>query len=154
MIDNMPADGIHILVIPVFGQILVVPVALIEEVLPVPEISENPDLPDVFAGEFDWRGKSVGLTSFSRLSGGKMEKPVPGNRVVVFKPLEGCNVDEQFALLISADPEPRAVGRMDLQKDVNAPGDNPMIVSYCTLDGRAVGIPNMAEWKKKLCMKE
>ncbi len=154
MNDNMPTDGIHILVMPVFGQLLVVPVALIEEVRPVPEIRQNPGLPEVFAGEFDWRGKTVGLTSFSRLGGGKMETPAPGNRVVVFKPLENCHADQQFGLLVSADPEPRAVGRMDLQKDVNAPGENPMIVSYCTLDGRAVGIPDMQEWKKRLCMED
>ena len=154
MTDNATAQGVHILVLPVFGQTLVTPVAMIEEVLPVREVKANPALPDVFAGQIDWRGQSVGLTSYNRLAGGEMETPESHNRMVVFKPLEGCNPDQQFALLVSSDPEPRAVGRMDLQKDVNAPTDNPLIISHCTLDGRAVGIPDLAEWRKRLCFKE
>lgn len=153
MADQVTAESIHILVIPSFGQILVTPVAMIEEVLPIQEIKKNTQMPDIFTGTIDWRGKSVGLTSYTRLAGGKMEKPEPHNRIVVFKPLEGCEPDQQFAFLINSDPEPRAVSRMDLQKDVNAPSDNPLIISHCTLDGRAVGIPDVAEWRKRLCFK-
>ena len=151
MMDRMTGDSVHILVLPVFGQTLVVPVALIEEVLPVRKIAKTDDLPGVFAGQIDWRGKRIGVTSVNALAGGAFETPEPHNRMVVFKPLAGCDGGEYFALLIDSDPEPRAVGRMDLQKDVNAPADNPLVISHCTLDGRGVGIPDMDEWRKRIC---
>ncbi len=153
MTDRTAGEGVHILVIPAFGQTLVTPIAMIEEVLPVREIRKNPKLPKIFAGEIDWRGQAVGLTSYGALAGGEVETPEAHNRIVVFKPLDGCDPNQRFALLVSSDPEPRAVGRMDLQKDVNAPTDNPLILSHCTLDGRAVGIPDVGEWRERLCAK-
>ena len=103
MSDNLP--DLRGVVIQVAGGRLMLPNAVIAEILSVADPEPIEDAPDWLLGRIRWRGWQVPLISFSTLAGiGEHDAALRGQRVLVLKTLGGDARLPYFALLTQGFP--------------------------------------------------
>ena len=103
MSDNLP--DLRGVVIQVAGGRLMLPNAVIAEILSVADPEPIEDAPDWLLGRIRWRGWQVPLVSFSTLAGiGAHDESLRGQRVLVLKTLGGDARLPYFALLTQGFP--------------------------------------------------
>lgn len=102
-------EPVHALLIALQDASLVIPSAMIAEVISVPErLTPVPLAERWLMGVFSWRSRPVPVISFNQLLGGASEPP-PGrrSRVVVLYPLPGRQAHDFFAVPSMVEPQPR-----------------------------------------------
>ena len=103
MSDNLP--DLRGVVIQVAGGRLMLPNAVIAEILSVADPEPIEDAPDWLLGRIRWRGWQVPLVSFSTLAGiGAHDESLRGQRVLVLKTLGGDARLPYFAMLTQGFP--------------------------------------------------
>ncbi len=101
-------EPVHALLIALPEASLVIPSAMIAEVISVPErLTPIPLAERWLLGVFGWRSRPVPVISFNQLFG--VSEPPPGrrSRVVVLYPLPGCQAHDFFAVPSMVEPQPR-----------------------------------------------
>lgn len=148
MAGRQNADVIHALTIPTQAGVLLVPSALIAEVVNVAEMAPLPLSPPWVLGAVGWRSLAVTVVSFEALLGGKASTPAAHSKAVVFYPLAGRPQTEFFAILSSAEPRPQAVDGSAVSLAPTELPKTPYVAAGLKHNGSALWIPSFDELKK------
>lgn len=140
-------DRIHTLILPLAQFSLLVPSALVAEVVNVAEVSGLPLAPPWLLGVMNWRARPVPVVSFDHLLGNPIPTPSARAKIVIFYPLEGRKPWEFFGVMTSAEPQPRSFHDPEALSQRVA-NDNPYIATALQLDKFIVGIPELNALKR------
>lgn len=144
-----PADiePVHALIAPLAQVSLLVPSALVAEVVNVGRLNAVPFSPPWVLGVLNWRSRPTPVVSFEALSGSAVTQPGPRSKIVVFYPLHGRRAWEFFGILTSGEPQPRTFH--DAQAlSATVDNSNPYLATAMRLEQGVVGIPDLATLKK------
>lgn len=102
-----PKERVQTLLLPLQQSALLVPTALVAEVVNYDDLQHLPRSAEWMLGLFNWRARPVPVVSFEALLGGAPASAARRSKVVVFYPLPGRKAWEFFAVLSAAEPQPR-----------------------------------------------
>lgn len=135
-------DRIHTLIIPLANSSLLVPSALIAEVVNVAELSPVPLSEKWMLGLLNWRARPVPVVSFDFLMGAGLQLAGPRSKIVVFYPLPGRKPWEFFGALTSGEPQPRSFSDAAALNNT-LENDNPYAAVTIRLEASVVCIPDL-----------
>ncbi len=136
------SNRVHGLLLPIGERSLLLPSALVAEIITLADIVEQPLAPQWILGVINWRSRPVTVCDLTRLWSPGIEINAR-SRVAVFYPLAGRGPGEFFAILTSAEPQPRVLDDA-APLMTNASNENPLFAVTLVLDGRPAAIPNLA----------
>lgn len=138
-------NRIHGLLLPVGDRFLLVPSALVAEISVLTKLTPLPLSPNWVLGVMSWRSRPVPVCDLARFWGPPVT-PGEKSRLVVFYPLPGRKPTEFFALITSAEPQPRTVDTPAiLLTDDDAV--HPYLAVSLDLDAKRAGIPDIEALK-------
>jgi len=141
----LASDRIHGLLLPVSDRFLLVPSALVAEVGLVHDLVPVPLSPPWVLGVMNWRSRPVPVCDLARFWGPPIT-PSSRSRAVVFYPLSGRKPTEFFALITSAEPQPRTIETSAvLLTDEDAV--HPYLAVSLDIDSKRAGIPDLEALK-------
>jgi len=122
---------------------VIVPNALVAEIVSVKEIEKKGDTPGWFLGNMKWRGSDVPLLSFEAAGGSSSAKVNLNTQAVI---LYGVGKDEEakenpyLALVMSGVPHVSHFKREQIKTDNTAMDDHPMVAQRVRINGASVSI--------------
>ncbi len=137
-------EQVQTLLLPLQQAALLVPTALVAEVVNYDELQPVPRSADWMLGLFNWRARPVPVVSFEALLGGAPAAPGRRSKVVVFYPLTGRKSWEFFGVLSAAEPQPRDFTDVEAAalKTAAVESANSYIAMSLRLGSLTAGIPN------------
>jgi len=122
---------------------VIVPNALVAEVISVKDLEEIGNSPEWFLGKMKWRGADVPLLSFEA-AGGEVIRKVNANTqaVVLYAVGKGDDVSENpyMGLVMSGVPHVSHISRDQIIIDKEKSRDNPMVARKVRINGASVSI--------------
>jgi purine-binding chemotaxis protein CheW len=128
------AKELHIVGFRVGTEVFGVPIALVHEIVRVPEITSVPDAPGYVQGVINLRGKIVSVIDLRRRFGEKETKPSKKNRILVAEAagkLVGLIVDSASEVLKIPENEIELPPVFDQ-------GENNYVIGLGKLNGRLI----------------
>lgn len=122
---------------------VLVPNALVAEIVSVKDIEERKNSPEWFLGSMNWRGAEVPLLSFEAADGLEMSKVNLNTQAVVLYAVgNGDELREQpyMALVMSGVPHVSHFSRGQIKVDSEASDEHPMVAEKVRINGASVSI--------------
>lgn len=123
---------------------VIVPNALVAEIISVKDIDESGDNPEWMLGKMSWRGKDVPLLSFEAAGGDKNVSKVNLNTQAVVLYAVGDNgvLDDNpyLGLVMSGVPHVSSFSREQIKTDTESHEEHPMILQKVRINGASVSI--------------
>lgn len=122
---------------------VLLPNAIIAEVVSYSDFSPVENAPDWLVGKIDWRGYNIPILCYNSLTtGGKTDRNTSG-RVVVIKTLGDIDNLPYFAILVDGVPRLQLITQGDLQVHEGQTNDSNAIASKVTVQDEMSEIPNI-----------
>jgi len=122
---------------------VIVPNALVAEIISVKDIQQSENNPDWFLGTMTWRGADVPLLSFEASGGEKISKVNLNTQAVVLYAVgETGEVSEHpyLGLVMSGVPHVSNFTRDQIKTDDQAVEEHPMVAQKVRINGASVSI--------------
>lgn len=122
---------------------VLVPNALVAEIISVKDIEDAEDSPRWFLGNMKWRGADVPLLSFEAAGGEDISSVNLNTQAVVLYAVgKGSEISENpyIALVMSGVPHVSRFTREQIKTDNEALEDHPMIAQKVRINGASVSI--------------
>ncbi len=122
---------------------VIIPNALVAEIISVKDIKEIENLPGWYLGNMTWRGGDVPLLSFEAAGGEDISKVNLNTQAVVLYAVGKNNeVSENpyLGLVMSGVPHVSHFTREQIKTDKEADDDHPMIAQKVRINGASVSI--------------
>ena len=122
---------------------VVVPNALVAEIISVKEVVETENTPKWFLGNMNWRGKSVPLLSFEAAVGDEVSKVNLNTQAVVLYAVgkDGDIVASPYlGLVMSGVPHISRFSREQIVTDDEEENNHPMVAQKVRINGARVNI--------------
>jgi len=122
---------------------VIVPNALVAEIISVKELEESENTPAWFLGRMPWRGADVPLLSFEAARGDEMSRVNLNTQAVVLYAVgKGGEVTENpyLGLVMSGVPHVSHFTREQVTTDVEAVEEHPMVAQKVRINGASVSI--------------
>lgn len=122
---------------------VLVPNALVAEIISVKDIEETADSPRWLMGNMKWRGADVPLLSFEAAGGEDISKVNLNTQAVVLYAVgKGGDVSDSpyLGLVMSGVPHVSHFSREQIKKDNEVIDDHPMIAQKVRINGASVSI--------------
>ena len=121
---------------------VIIPNALVAEIISVKEISTRENTPEWFLGKMNWRGEDVPLLSFEVAAGDGVSKVNLNTQAVVLYAVgkDGENVESPYlGLVMSGVPHVSHFAREQFTSDDEDRRDHPMIAQRVRINGAKIG---------------
>ena len=139
---NGAALDLSALLLPMTDQLLVVPTAVVAEIIKRRELHRPEDASAWLLGHVKWHQERVPVLSFEALNGQAVAEEDSGSRIVIIATLDGQSVQRHYALLTRGVPNLLRLTPEDIQQ-----ADHLMsgIAEHMkvTVHGQAAAIPNL-----------
>ena len=122
---------------------VIIPNALVAEIISVKEVVENENKPEWFLGNMNWRGKDVPLLSFEAADGDEVSKVNLNTQAVVLYAVgkDGDDVESPYlGLVMSGVPHISRFTREQIATDSEGQEDHPMVAQKVRINGARVSI--------------
>ena len=122
---------------------VIVPNALVAEIISVKDIEEIENAPSWYLGKMTWRGSDVPLLSFEAAGGEDISKVNLNTQAVVLYAVGKNNEvgDKPYlGLVMSGVPHVSHFSREQIKTDKEADGDHPMVAQKVRINGASVSI--------------
>jgi len=123
---------------------IIVPNALVAEIISVKDVQELDNAPDWYLGQLNWRGTDVPLVSFEAAAGDSASKVNLNTQAVVINGAGVDGSDEEspyLAMVMSGVPHVSHFSREQIKADEEEGGDShPMIAQKVRINGASVSI--------------
>jgi len=122
---------------------VIVPNALVAEIISVKDIEQSDNNPDWFLGSMKWRGADVPLLSFEASGGEKISKVNLNTQAVVLYAVgkKGELSDHPYlGLVMSGVPHVSNFTRDQIKIDAEAMDEHPMVAQKVRINGASVSI--------------
>jgi len=141
-------QSVHTLLLPTTNEYLLIPSAVVAEVVTVSNSVPLPAGPDWCSGLIAWRNRALPVISIEVLTGKPYVPPGPRSKFVVFFPLPGCHESQFFAIQSLTEPQPNNIS--DTKGKVVKTPSLPIAASALNLDGVIGIIPDLVWLKETL----
>lgn len=139
---------LHSLEVPLDGITLIVPSAVVAEVINPLTLAPVPFSQPWLKGVIGWRTLAVPVISFEALVGMPEPASPAAGKIVIFYPLSGRSDWEFFGMFATAEPRPQALTHSEpVATDSELP-NLPYIAAGLKVGGKLMLIPDMDEMKK------
>lgn len=122
---------------------VIVPNALVAEIISVKDIKESRDTPTWFLGHMSWRGAEVPLLSFEAAGGDSSAKVNLNTQAVVLYAVgkEGDEIESPYlGLVMSGVPHVSRFTREQIVTDADEMEEHPMVAQKVRINGARVSI--------------
>lgn len=122
---------------------ILVPNALVAEIVSVKDIDESEDTPDWYLGSMNWRGADVPLLSFEAVDGLVTNKVNLNTQAVVLYAVGNSGeISEHpyMGLVMSGVPHVSHFTREQIKVDIEASDEHPMVATKVRINGASVSI--------------
>lgn len=136
-------DSVHSLVIPVSGRNLVLPNAVVAEIVPYHTPEPISGGSSWLLGWLDWRDQRVPLISLEALAGRLPDQAVAGARIAVLNGLGGHPELPFFALVTQGIPRLVRISELSITPAPQAVGDDPTVRLQVLVEGEPAVIPDI-----------
>ena len=140
------SQSVHTLLVPTTSGSLLIPSAVVAEVVTVSNLVPLPAGPDWCSGLAAWRNRALPVISIEVLTGKPYAPPGPRSKYVVLFPLHGCHESQFFAIQSLTEPQPNNIS--DTKGMVVKTPNLPIAASALNLEGVVAIIPDL-EWLKE-----
>jgi len=141
------SQSVHTLLVPTTTFSLLIPSAIIAEVVIVTNLSPLPAGPNWCAGLAAWRNRVIPVISLEVLTGSNYTPPGPRSKYVVFFPLPGCHESQFFAIQSLSEPQPKNIS--DTEGMIIEKPDTPLAAAALKLETATGIIPDL-KWLKTM----
>jgi len=136
-------ESIKCVILTLRKENVVVPNALVAEIISVKDIEETKNSPAWFLGNMTWRGADVPLLSFEAAGGEDISKVNLNTQAVVLYAVgKSGEVSENpyLGLVMSGVPHVSNFSRDQIKKEGEETGDHPMVAQKIRINGASVSI--------------
>jgi chemosensory pili system protein ChpC len=122
---------------------VIVPNALVAEIISVKEVVDSENAPNWFLGKMNWRGKDVALLSFEAAAGDEISKVNLNTQAVVLYAVgkSGEDVESPYlGLVMSGVPHVSRFSREQIVTDDEELNNHPMVAQKVRVNGAKVSI--------------
>ncbi len=149
MDTDSSALDLSALLLPVTGQLLVVPTAVVAEIIKRRELTPPEGAPEWLLGHVKWHQDAVPVLSFEALNGQSLTEQDSGSRIVIIATLDAQSGQRHYALLTRGVPNLLRLTPDDIQQlDGVAPGTAERM--KVRVHGQAAAIPDLDYIEKSL----
>lgn len=143
-------EAVHCLLIPIFGESLLLPNAAVAEVVAYTDSEPATNAPDWFLGHMKWRDLRIPLISFEAATGGKLAPLQKHSRIAVLNTLNQNKQLSHFGIVTQGIPHLQVVQEKQLSRDESPSDPKNSIADYVVLNGETVLVPNLDDLEKRL----
>jgi chemosensory pili system protein ChpC len=129
------------LLVPVAGELLVVPGAVVAEIIKRRELQRPPGAPDWLLGTLLWHHEKLPVLSFEALNGNAGPDPGHGSRIVILTTLADAAPVRNYAILAQGVPHLLLLTAADVES-VDAPALGLAERMKVRVHGQAAAIPD------------
>ena len=122
---------------------VIVPDALVAEIISVKEIEGQDNMPEWFLGNMKWRGADVPLISFEASGGEEISRVNLNTQAVVLYAVGKAGEASEnpyLGLVMSGVPHVSSFSRDQIKNDVDAQESHPMVAQKVRINGASVSI--------------
>ncbi len=131
------------LLIPTQASQILLPSAVVLEVLPYVSPTPNPDTEEWFLGTVPFQGQQIAVVAFDSFVQGMAPQPGSRARVAALKPIARHSELECYGLLVESVPRLVTLQRMMLVRDESR-SPSRGVACYAKLAGQTVCVPDLA----------
>ncbi len=136
-------ESIKCVILTLRKENVVIPNALVAEIISVKDVVESENTPEWFLGNMNWRGEGVPLLSFEAAGGDEVSKVNLNTQAVVFYAVgkDGEDVKSPYlALVMSGVPHVSRFTREQITIDIEDQEEHPMVAQKVRINGARVNI--------------
>lgn len=137
------SQAIKCIILTLRKENVIVPSALVAEIVSVRDIENSDDAPQWFLGRMKWRGSDVPLLSFEAAGGAASAKVNLNTQAVILYGVgagEQANEDPYLALVMSGVPHVSHFRREQIKTDNENSNEHPMVAQKVRINGASVSI--------------
>ncbi len=148
----MEQDGsvVRCLALPIAGEQILVPNAVVAEVVAADTVSPVSGDPEWLLGSLTWRGSVLPLVCMEAAVGGTRLEAGARSKIVILKSLSASEPLENFAVLVQGIPHQVLATdhTVTLESPIN--GGRPFVAADLQVEGEQAFIPNLDAVEKAL----
>lgn len=144
-------DGtVRCLALPLIGNQLLVPNALVAEVVAADSVTPADGGPEWLLGYLPWRGSELPLVGLETALDGTRLVPGPRSKIVVLNALSGDRSLAHYAVLVQGIPHQVLASERTLELDDSVADARPFVAAELRIDGERAFIPDLDSVEKAL----
>lgn len=143
-------EAVHCLLIPVFGESLLLPNAAVAEVIAYTDVEAVENVPEWFLGYIIWRDQRIPLISFEAASGGQVAPLQKNSRIAVLNTLNHNQKLSHFGIVTQGIPRLHVVQEKNLTRDEEPADERAAIVDQIQLNDETVLVPDLDNLEERL----
>lgn len=141
-------DQLKCVILTLRKENVIVPNALVAEIISVKDVEEAGNMPDWYLGDMKWRGADVPLLSFEAAGGDDTSRVNLNTQAVVLYAVgrDGEKSDNPYlGLVMSGVPHVSHFSRDQIKTDTDASDEHPMVAQKVRINGASVSILDVDE---------
>lgn len=143
-------DTVRCLALPIVGEQILVPNAMVAEVFAAEEVFPAAGGPDWLLGSVTWRGRMLPLVCMEAAVGGSRLEVGRRSKVVVINTFTASQPLENFAVLVQGIPHQVLATDHTVELDTPINGARPFVAADLRVEGEQAFIPDMDAVEKAL----
>lgn len=136
-------EVVRCLALPLLGEQLLVPNAVVAEVFAAASVAPAQEGPDWLIGSVAWRGGMLPLVCMEVVLGRTRPEPGPRSKVVVMKALTPDELLQNYAVLVQGIPHQVLASNATVTMEAQVNGMRPFVASVLRLDGGQALVPDL-----------
>ena len=136
-------DAVRCLALPIVGERILLPNAVVAEVFAAGAVSATGDGPEWLLGSLPWRGSVLPLVCMEAAVGGQSLAPGARSKVVVINALSANASFENYAILVQGIPHQVLATDHTVVLEEAPNGARPFVVADLMVEGEKAFIPDL-----------
>jgi chemosensory pili system protein ChpC len=143
-------EAVHCLLIPIYGESLLLPNAAVAEVVAYTDVVPVDNAPEWFLGYMNWRDLRIPLISFEAASGGEVAPLQKNSRIAVLNTLNHNQQLSHFGIVTQGIPHLHVVQEKNISRDEKPAEHRTSIADYIQLEEETVLVPDLDNLEERL----
>jgi chemosensory pili system protein ChpC len=143
-------DTVRCLALPIVGERLLVPNAVVAEVIAADQVAPADGGPEWLLGSVNWRGSVVPLVCMEAAIGGARLEVGARSKIVVMNALSANDALRNYALLVQGIPHQVLATDQTVVLDTPVNGARPFVAADLQVEGERAVIPDLDAVEKAL----
>ena len=136
-------ETIRCLALPLVGEQLLVPNAVVAEVLAAESIAPVPDAPGWLLGCLTWRGGLLPVVCMEAALGGTRLEAGARSKIVVINALTASEQLENYAVLVQGIPHQILANNSTVTPETSVNGTRPFVAADLQVEGGQAFVPDL-----------
>jgi chemosensory pili system protein ChpC len=136
-------DTVRCLALPIVGEQILVPNAVVAEVFAADTVAALTDGPDWLLGSLTWRGSLLPLVCMEAALGGARPEVGGRSKIVVMSTFSARQPLEYFAVLVQGIPHQVLASDLTVQLEAPINGARPFVAADLRVEGKQAFIPDL-----------